>query len=45
MKKQAEIEDKLFEGSTEEIKRLNKAARKELRQKRREKYARQHGLK
>lgn len=44
VKKKALIEDKLFEGSTEEVKRLNKQARRELRQKEREKYARRHGL-
>jgi len=45
MKKHAEIEDRLFQGSTEEIKKLNAQARRELRQKKRLKYAKEHGLK
>lgn len=41
MKNEARIEDKLFEKMPDQLKRLNKAARKERRQKKREEYAKQ----
>ena len=45
MKRHADIQNDLFEGSSEAIKRLNKQARREQRQKQREQYARDHNLK
>ena len=44
-KKSAEIEDRLFAGMPAELKRLNKQARKERRQKDREAYAKANGIK
>jgi hypothetical protein len=45
VKRHADIQNDLFEGATEQIKRLNKQARREQRQKQREQYARDKGLK
>jgi len=45
VKRHADIQNDLFEGSSEAIKRLNKQARREQRQKQREQYARDNGLK
>ena len=45
VKRHADIQNDLFEGSSEAIKRLNKQARREQRQKQREQFARDNGLK
>lgn len=44
-KKEAAVEDRLFDRMPEEIKRLNKLSRRERREQRREKFARENGLK
>jgi hypothetical protein len=45
VKDAAKIDEKLFEKMPADLRRLNKRARQEERQKKREQYAREHGLK